>query len=59
MKFWFLLSFLIYFYGMSILVIEAGFNELLLVDAVVTSSKSVQYSNCKNVLIIIMMVMTE
>ena len=32
---------------MSILIIEAGFNYLLLVDAIATSSESIHYSNCK------------
>ena len=46
MKSCLLLSFF-YFSQMSILVIEVGFNSLLLVDAVVTSSESVHYSNSK------------
>ena len=47
MKSFFCYPVLFYFNGMSILVIKVGFNEMLFVDAVVTSSESVHYSNCK------------
>ena len=47
MKSCFLLSFSFDFYRKGILVFVVDFTLLLLVDAVVTSSKRIHYSNCK------------